>query len=640
MLRILLVDDNPHDRLLAIRELEREFPAVHVTQVIQAADLTWALDAGQFDLTISDYQLRWSDGLTVVQTVKSRYPDRPVIMFTNSGTQEVAVEAMKSGLDDYIIKSPKHYVRLRGAVRAVLERAIAQRKAAGLEVRFQTLLNQLNVAVYRLSSDGALLEGNAAFLRLLGLNSLAELPANQPLAGYFQSEDYAELLNQLKQNAQVRERDLQLRRADGTQIWVRVSKTFTQVEGITIIDGLMEDISDRKQAEQALRQSELRFRQQAEALDRANRVKDEFLAVLSHELRSPLNAILGWSKLLRSHSYDADTLTRAIATIERNASTQAQLIDDLLDISSIVQGKLSLNVKPIDLVLVIEAAIETMRLAANAKSIDLKFVVDSVPGPVVGDETRLQQVIWNLLSNAIKFTPAGGQVWISLAHQDTQIQIRVRDTGQGISADFLPHVFDYFRQFDASITRVHGGLGLGLAIVRHLVELHGGTVWAESSGEGKGATFTVELPLMRNPAAMEDDKPPYEPFTNLDGIRVLVVDDEADTREFIAFLLDQYGATVRVATSALEALAALAEFQPDILLSDVGMPEMDGYMLLRQVRTLPPEQSGQVPAIALTAYAGEINQQKAIAVGFQTHLSKPVDPAALIAAIAQLTTAG
>ncbi|WP_441339451.1 hybrid sensor histidine kinase/response regulator [Oscillatoria sp. FACHB-1407] len=403
----------------------------------------------------------------------------------------------------------------------------------------------------------------------------------------------------------------------------------------------------------------------------SNRLKDEFMAVLSHELRSPLNPILGWLQMIRRGKLTKAQIEHAWATIERNAKLQAQLVEDLLDISRILRGKLSLNSSVVNLAATIQAAIETVHLAAQAKSIDLRFTIcefglqDSRhPKPnmqhpkleVLGDATRLQQVIWNLLSNAVKFTPEGGRVEINLSSvsrhsssvttkervtHDKKLmtnyaQIRVSDTGIGISPNFLPSVFDYFRQSDSATTRRFGGLGLGLAIVRQLVEAHGGTVWAESSGEGQGATFTVRLPLLAAESTTTTDSPPSEAVSNLKGTQILVIDNESDALEFVAFVLEQAGASVIPAASADEALTLLSRSQPDVLLSDIGMPDMDGYMLMQQVRSLPPEQGGHVPAIALTAYAGDINYQKAISAGFQRHLAKPIEPGALIKAIADL----
>ncbi|MBD2448952.1 response regulator [Nostoc sp. FACHB-152] len=386
------------------------------------------------------------------------------------------------------------------------------------------------------------------------------------------------------------------------------------------------------QAEQQARSAAEASKEQAQA---ANRIKDEFLAVLSHELRSPLNPILGWAKLLQKAKLDEAKTKQALSTIERNAKLQAELIEDLLDVSRILQGKLSLTRSPINLASTIKAAFETVQLAAEAKFIHLEADLDAEIGMVLGDSTRLQQVIWNLLSNAVKFTPSGGQVYVQLSQVDNQAQIIVRDTGKGITPDFLPYVFDYFRQADSATTRKFGGLGLGLAIVRHLVELHGGTIQADSQGEGMGATFSVKLPLSTL-LSVDQNLQLSEPSLSLHGIQVLVVDDDTDTRDFVAFVVEQAGAKVITATSARQALQVLTQYQPDMLLSDIGMPEMDGYMLMQQIRALPKEQGGKIPAIALTAYAGELDEKQALKVGFQKHISKPVEPDNLIMAINKL----
>jgi PAS domain S-box-containing protein len=376
-----------------------------------------------------------------------------------------------------------------------------------------------------------------------------------------------------------------------------------------------------------------RDRAKAEA---ANRIKDEFLAVLSHELRSPLNPILGWTKLLRGGRLDATKTQQALETIERNAKLQAQLIEDLLDVSRILQGKMTLNVASVNLAAMIEAALETVRLAAEAKQIQIQTTFNPISGTVSGDTNRLQQVVWNLLSNAVKFTPTGGRIEVQLEQVGMYAQIQVKDTGKGIKRDFLPHVFDYFRQEDGTITRHFGGLGLGLAIVRHLTELHGGTVQADSLGLNLGATFTIRLPLnIVEPEPSSDDRHP-ESATDLAGVRVLVVDDDTDMRELAAFTLMQSGAQVTTAASGTQALTLLNQSIPDLLLCDIGMPELDGYALIRQIRKWSPQQGGTIPAIALTAYAGEINQQQALAAGFQRHISKPVEPDELVEAIARL----
>jgi len=384
------------------------------------------------------------------------------------------------------------------------------------------------------------------------------------------------------------------------------------------------------------------------AAEQANRVKDEFLAVLSHELRSPLNPILGWSKLLQTHTLDPDRTAKALTTIERNAKLQTQLIDDLLDVAKILRGKLSMNVAPVNLAFVIESAIETVKTAAIAKNIALNLILPTI-GKVSGDAARLQQIVWNLLSNAIKFTPNYGRVEIRLAVVPepspptdrggppmNYAQMTISDTGKGIKPDFLPHIFESFWQEDASTTRQYGGLGLGLAIVRYLVEAHGGTISAHSEGEGRGSTFVVQLPLLDPALEANQSEGIFIPELNLAGLQILTVDDELDARELMTTVLAEYGANVLSVASALEALAHLESFRPDVVISDIGMPDVDGYMLIQQIRALPPEKGGQVPAIALTAYAREEDHQRAIASGYQKHVTKPLDLESLVRSVMDL----
>jgi PAS domain S-box-containing protein len=407
------------------------------------------------------------------------------------------------------------------------------------------------------------------------------------------------------------------------------------------------DISERKQADEALRDAIGREQMLREKAEEASRVKDEFLATISHELRTPLNAILGWATLLRRHSLDEASATRALETIERNAKTQAQLIEDILEVSRITAGKLRLEVKPTELIPLIKNAIDAVQYAAEAKGVQLQMILDPVASHIQGDAVRLQQVVWNLLSNAVKFTPKGGLVQVRLERADSQAQITVSDTGEGISAGFLPYVFDRFRQAEGTTTRRHGGLGLGLAIARHLVEVHGGTIQAHSAGSGEGASFTVRLPLRAvrasGPLAMTppENAQPQEPMVNvypaiLYGLRILAVDDELDTREMVKAVLEQYGADVITAGSAREAFEALPGFQPDVLVSDIGMPEEDGYSLIRKVRALKSEEGGKTPAVALTGYVRVEERMRALEAGYQMFVPKPVEADELVTMIANL----
>jgi len=382
-----------------------------------------------------------------------------------------------------------------------------------------------------------------------------------------------------------------------------------------------------------------------ENAERANRLKDEFLATLSHELRTPLTSIVGWAEMLGNPKLDPLTSLRAIETIRRNGRLQVQMIDDLLDVSRIITGKLRLSVQPVDLGTSIIAAVDGLRPAAEAKEIRLLLQLDSPAEQVSGDPDRLQQVAWNLVSNAIKFTPKGGSVIVSLARVESHVEITVSDTGNGIGAEFLPHVFDRFRQADSTSTRAYGGLGLGLAIVRQLVELHGGTVRVESAGEGQGATFTVSLPLAAVRGATNDTErvaaelitsPDFECAPQIAGVRVLIVDDEADTRELLKFILEGCGACVRTANSAAAALEAMTEETFDVLITDIGMPDEDGYSLITKVRALDKERGGRIPAAALTAYAREEDRIRVLRSGFQIHVPKPISPGELVAIVANL----
>ena len=381
----------------------------------------------------------------------------------------------------------------------------------------------------------------------------------------------------------------------------------------------------------------------AEAQD-ANRMKDEFLAVLSHELRTPLNAILGYARMLRGGMLEGDLAVRALETVERNSRWLAQIVEDVLDVSRIVSGKIRLDVQAVELPAIIDNAVSTIQPAAEAKGVSVHTLIDTRAPAVSGDPDRLQQVIWNLLSNAVKFTPRGGRVQVRLERVESHIQVVVSDSGVGIRRDFLPFVFERFRQGDSGPTRKTGGLGLGLSIVRHIIEMHGGTVQAESPGEGQGSTFTIRLPFVVVKPAKEPRREhpqaevgvPLAGLQSLTGIRVLAVDDEADSRNLLRVVLEAAGATVTSAGSAAEALGMLEANPPDVMIADIGMPDMDGFELIKHVRLLPNPAAAQVPAAALTAFARSEDRTRALQSGFEMHLAKPVDPGELVASVATL----
>ncbi|ABA24903.1 response regulator receiver hybrid histidine kinase (plasmid) [Trichormus variabilis ATCC 29413] len=514
MLNVLLIDDNINDRLLAICSLKKEFADLQIAEIKNPQELAQALENGVFDVVVTDYQISWIDGISILRTIKQHYPNCPVVMFTSSGSQEIAVEAMKSGLDDYVLKSPKSSSRLATAVRLAIEQA--------------------------------------------------ETRAN------------------------------------------------------------------------------------AEA---ANRLKDEFLVTLSHELRTPLNAILGWAQILLKQTPNSSTTKRALETIVRNAKTQARIVEDILDISGIITGKFSLQVAPVDLVAIINTVIASVNPAIATKAIHLEAKLAPLDGQVLGDETRLQQIFGNLLLNAVKFTPEHGYILLQVKQVNIDAVITVKDTGIGINAEFLPFVFDRFSQADSSTTRSYRGLGLGLAIARQLTELHGGTIEATSLGEGYGATFTVKLPLMSKQFLetnyltevtyidsnnIQDDCQVRNNKLCLTDLRILVVDDEVDTRDLLISILEQEGSEVITAASAQEAMVAVCNSQFDLFVFDIGLPQEDGYTLLTRVRQLEQQHNREIPAIALTAYAAKEYQQQALAVGFQKYLAKPVEPDELVVAISSL----
>src|SRR5687768_8664713 len=402
------------------------------------------------------------------------------------------------------------------------------------------------------------------------------------------------------------------------------------------VEELSRYISELQRSEEARGQLLVRAERARAEAEAANRIKDEFLATLSHELRTPLTSLLGWSSVLREARRDEKVLNQGLEAIDRNARVQAQLIDDLLDVSRIVSGKLNLEVRPLDICSVTRAAINVVRPAADAKGITLDYYAEPGLGAISADSARLHQIIWNLLSNAVKFTPRGGKIAIRIEQEAAHAKVTVHDTGQGIDPEFLPRVFDRFRQADSSTTRSFGGLGLGLAIVRHLIELHGGTVSAESEGVGKGATFFARFPLITERAEPVAHDVGSGEIRSLDGLRVLLVDDEEEAREIISTVIGRTGAEVKTCISASEALIFLTEWRPDVILSDIAMPEEDGYTFIGKVRSLPRDKGGETPAAALSAYARDEDRLQALAAGYQMHIAKPIGASQLVTMVAKL----
>lgn len=515
------------------------------------------------------------------------------------------------------------------------------------EERFRRLADQAPVLIWMSDATKATTWFNRPWLEFTGRTMEQEIGSGW--AEGVHPDDYVHCVETYSTNFDARqsfEMDYRLRRHDGVYRWVmdRGIPIFSQ-EGVFLgYMGSCIDINERKEAEEqgdALLKMEQAARVQAE---RTALLKDEFLATVSHEMRTPLTAMLGWVQLLRSGSLPSETVPQALETIERNARAQAKLIDDLLDMSRILSGRLRLDVQTVNIVEVVEAALDAAEPGAAAKKIRMVRVLDPLSGPVTGDPMRLQQIVWNLLSNAVKFTPTAGRITVTLERINSHVEISVSDSGEGILPEFLPHVFDRFRQQDSSTMRKHQGLGLGLSIVKQLVELHGGAVRASSAGLGQGATFVVSLPVAaahrevkeREVTVPVEPPPVSEGVPTLLGTRVLVVDDDTDARELLRSILAQRGASVRTAGSASEALAQLDSRVPDVLVSDIGMPGQDGYGLIREVRLRPREKGGHIPALALTAFARSDDRRRAISAGFHMHLAKPVEPAELVTVVASL----
>jgi PAS domain S-box-containing protein len=492
--------------------------------------------------------------------------------------------------------------------------------------------------------------GNPEFLHMLGTNqenlsksgpTRDELPFRILCNAKEVPADDLPMQRACRESREVLDEELEIIRNDGKIIHelCRATPLLDEQGRVRGCLGVFLNITERKQAEKEREQLLAREQQARAEAETASRVKDEFLAVISHELRTPLNSILGWAQLLRGSRLDATTSTRALQSIERNAKAQAKLVDDLLDVSRIISGKLRLDVKPIELISVVNAAIDSLRHALDAKEIQLEMTLEPAASHVQGDASRLQQVIWNLLSNSVKFTPKRGRIEIRLDRKGANARLSVTDTGEGIHPEFLPYVFDRFRQEDSSRTRKHGGLGLGLAIVHHLIELHGGTVEAYSAGEDTGATFTVTLPLVRQATDLGGVRTRLQlapALPALAGIRLLIVEDDPDSLDMLRMVVKLHGAEAKAATSTAEALQILEEWFPDVLVADIGLPDEDGYTLVSKTKILADERKKKIQAIALTGYAGEQEGQRALAAGFQTYISKPTEPSTIVAAIANL----
>jgi PAS domain S-box-containing protein len=524
------------------------------------------------------------------------------------------------------------------AVLAITERKRIETALRESEQRFAAFMDNCPASAYLKDADGRYVYMNPA-----GADVLGRTPTD--VIGKVDTHVFGE-----EDARHLHEQDLAVLTAGGPMQMAEVLfprgvprhyqtiKFRIDAPGGVYLGGISVDVTEQKRIQderEQLLEAERAARAEAE---RANRMKDEFLATLSHELRTPLSAVLGYAQLLRGGQIRPEAAARALEIIERNARVQSEIVSDLLDMNRIVTGKLQLDLVPADLAAIVDAAVESVRPGAESKGLELEVDVARLPRPVIGDQARLQQVLWNLLTNAVKFTPRGGSVKLTVRPAGDGVELCVADTGQGIDAGFLPHVFDRFRQGDSSTSRQHRGLGLGLAICKQLVEMHGGTITAESAGPGQGAALTVRLPAGEE-AMARPPRPAAEAGAALRGVKALVVDDETDARELVRQLLQAQGMEVRAAASTAEALSAVEQDVPEVLISDIGMPSEDGYALIRKLRSLPPERGGRVPAVALTAFARPEDQTRACEAGYQRHLSKPIDAGQLYAAINSLVTA-
>jgi len=675
---VLLVDD--HSENLVALEAILDGLGQNLVKADSGEEALRALLHQDFAVILLDVQMPSMDGFEAATLIRQRQRSRntPIIFLTAFSTSdELMVKGYSLGAVDYLFK-PLNPAILTSKVMAFVElfqkRFEVERQAAQLaqinaelqqsEERFRLLSRCSPVGIFLIDTQGRYTYANPSCQAICGFTVQEAWQTDWTHVIY--EDDRERVLSDwfnCIQQGQPYSNEFRIERPELRWVHLRSSPMLSDQAELLGHVGTIEDITDRQQAETARNQiiREQTARQQAET---ANQMKDEFLAIVSHELRTPLNSILGWSQLLINRKLDESTTRRALQTIERNARSQAQLIEDILDISQIIRGKLRLTIQPMSIVPLLEAVIETVGPLAASKSIRILTEFDPTIEKLQADSERLRQIIWNLLSNAIKFTPEQGTITVRLTQSDrlTQVspnqsrplpntaryaQIQVIDSGIGIQAEFLPHVFDRFRQADSTTTRPYSGLGLGLAIVRHLVEQHGGSIWADSDGENKGAQFTVNLPLVEVAAEpMQPQKSsslrPILPEPNQNGppclsqLQILVVEDDHDTRDFIAMVLEQAGASVTAVASVSEAICYLDQRQPDLLISDIGMPIASGYELIRQLRQRENQKDTHIPAIALTAYARTEDQMQAIEAGFEMHLSKPIEPEELLSAIAQL----
>ncbi|HEY9802469.1 MAG TPA: response regulator [Leptolyngbyaceae cyanobacterium] len=626
-LTALLVEDNPADVALLTELLQDgDAKSWQITNFKRLSQALAELQSKEFDVILLDLSLPDSQGVDTVMQVYTAVPHIPIVVLTGLPDKNLALQAVAKGAQDYLVKGQISPELLVKTIEYAIERSQIVSKLQQREREFRTLVENTPDIIARHDRQHRYVYINPAITREFGIATATFLGKTPSQLNY--PQENSQFLENCLENAlttgKIQIEEFQVTNQDEAKTYqIYVVPEFAVDGSVDSVVTIARNITKLRQTEAAFAESET-----------LNRMKDEFLAMLSHELRTPLNPILGWTRLLQTRSFSSEQTKTALATIERNAQRQAQLVEDLLDLSQMLRGQLKLKLAAVQLIEPINAAIKTARLAAQSKSIEIETVLNSHLGYVRGDAIRLQQVMEHLLSNAVKFTPNGGKITIRLEQIADEAQITVSDNGKGIKPSFLPFVFERFRQEDSSNTRQFGGLGLGLALVRQILEAHGGTVSAASPGEGQGAIFTVRLPLLSSSLAITPQQPDESQVLNLAGVKILLVEDEPDSCDLIVWVLEQAGASVTAATSATVALNVLAHSKFDVMVSDIGLPDLDGYSLLKQVRALPSAQ--ELTAIALTAFAGEVNQQTALAAGYQQHLSKPIEPDILVLKIAEV----
>ena len=641
---VLVVDDNPATRYSTGRVLKNAG-----FTILEAATGAEALEIASRgpDAIVLDVHLPDIDGFQVCRELRSAETSKrtPVIHLSATFVTDMhKVKGLEAGADGYLTH-PVEPLVLIATVNAFLRARLAEEGMRKSEAKFKSIFDQIEDGLALFKKDLTFIEANRSLLRMLKTDR--EQLLDQTLA-HFAAPAHKDLLKQISRYLESHvswQGSFPIVDSTGQVIEIDWRFSVHSVPGIWL--AIATDATKRLRVE-AEREHLLESERVARAAaERANHLKDDFLATLSHELRTPLSAIVGWAQVLKyGGALPPQDFSEGVAAIERNAKIQTQLIDDLLDVSRITSGKLRLDIQPADMSAVAEEALESLAPAIRVKEVQIVRRLDPQVGLISADPSRLQQIIWNLISNAVKFSKKGGQITVQVHRDDTGVELAVVDEGAGIAADFLPHIFERFRQEDASSTRKHGGLGLGLAIVKHLVELHGGTVRANSEGPDKGSEFVIRLPITatptRDPSAIKLHESPMTPLIsnyrsagNIAGHKVLVVDDDVDTRVLLQRLLRDCHVEVTTASSVMEALELIEQIQPQILISDIGMPNQNGYDLIREVRSRGFDVN-RLPAIALTAFARGEDRRKALHAGFQLHLKKPVDPVELVTAISSL----